>query len=99
MFYCFQSLFISICFCEIILQIASIICKPWQKYYPKHAVAVAECRNQYGGYEYIVAKSTPHLGHDEGYHELLELLIKYLARTRQLEDVETIYITYSPCSS
>ena len=70
-------------------------CKPWQKYYPKYAVAIAVCCDQYGGYEYI---STPHCGHDEGYH-VEEILIIHLARTRQLEDVENIYITYSPCSS
>ena len=47
-----------------------------------------------------MAKSTPHCGHDEGHH-VEEILIRYLARNRQLEDVkiENIYITYSPCSS
>ncbi len=89
MLHYFQSLFISIRFCEINLQIASIRCKPWQKYYPKHAVAVAEC-HEYGCYKYIVAKSTPQYG----YHAE-EIEIRYLARTRQLY-VEAIYITYSP---
>ena len=91
MLHYFQSLFISIRFCEINLQIASIRCKPWQKYYPKHAVAVAEC-HEYGCYKYIVAKSTPQYG----YHAE-EIEIRYLARTRQLY-VEAIYITYSPCT-
>ncbi len=96
----YLSLFTGIFVCDIKLsQVAQAAeCKPWQEYYPKYAVAVAECRDQYGRYKYIVAKSTPPCGHDEGYHAE-EILIRHLARTRQLADVETIYITYSPCSS
>ena len=46
-----------------------------------------------------MAKSTPHFGHDEGYHAE-EILIRHLASTGELEDVKAIYISYSaPCSS
>ena len=97
----YLTLFTGIRFCDINLpelKAPSGLVGQLRRYYPKHAVAVAVCCDQYGGYEYIVAKSTPHCGHDEGYHAE-EILIRYLVSRGELEDVEAIYITYSPCSS
>ena len=69
-----------------------------ERFYPKFAVAIAECRDGNGLYYHYAFESTPHRGHAEGGIHAEELLIKHLVRIGELANVVTIFITYSPCA-
>ena len=98
----YTSLFTSIEFCDIKLSELDAHREhkgwlPTNRFYPKLAVAIAECRRDgNGNYYHYASTSTPHRAGIPGIHAE-ESLIKHLGRIGELANVVTIFITRSPC--